>query len=206
MELYLIRHGQTAWSTEGRYTGSTDQQLTADGRAEALLAARVLRAMTGSQLHFDSIWASPLRRAADTAALIFGEDAEFKTCDLLKELDFGDFEGLTLDESYGFKPGWDMWQAGGPSGESATDLNRRARQFVEEYLMNSERSVVIGHGYLLRAVAMYAVGLSPVTGRHLVLDTASVSLIADRRGRRAIIHWNVTADLIKGAKLNFGTE
>jgi broad specificity phosphatase PhoE len=201
MELYLIRHGQTAWSTEGRYTGSTDLELTADGRIEALMAAQVLRTMIGSKLHFDSIWASPLRRAADTATLIFGEDVEIKTCDLLKELDFGEFEGLTIDESHRSKPGWDTWHAGGPSGESTADLNRRARQFVEDYLMTSERSAVIGHGYLLRAVATNAIGLSLIVGKHLVLDTGSVSLIADRRGRRSIIHWNVTADLIKGAEL-----
>jgi broad specificity phosphatase PhoE len=196
MELFLIRHGQTAWSKEGRYTGSTDQELTDDGRVEARRTGRVLRAMTGSQLHFDSIWASPMSRATNTATLIFGETSEFRTCDLLRELNFGELEGMTIEELRRSWPDRDLWQTGGPSGESAAELNERARQFVETYLVESERSAVIGHGYILRAIAICAVGLAPEVGTHLVLDTGSVSLIGDRHGRRAIIHWNVTTSLI----------
>jgi broad specificity phosphatase PhoE len=84
MELFLVRHGQTAWSAEGRYTSSTDLGLTADGRTEARQAAVVLRAMAGSEPKFDSIWVSPLGRAMDTATLMFGRDAKPMTCNLLR--------------------------------------------------------------------------------------------------------------------------
>jgi broad specificity phosphatase PhoE len=195
MDLFLVRHGQTVWSAEGRYTSSTDLELTAHGRTEARQAAVVLRAMAGSQLEFDSIWISPLRRTVETATLMFGRGTKAVTCSLLREVHFGDFEGMTLRESERSRPGWDIWQNGGPNGETASELAARAERFLNNCLDRSQRTVIIAHGYILRMIATRAMGLSPAVGRHLMLDTGSVSLVADRRGRRGIIHWNVTSSL-----------
>ncbi len=85
MEPFLARHGQTVWSSEGRYTSSTDLALTADGQAESTSGTVVLRTMAGSEPKFDSISVSPLIRAVGTATLIFGRDAKLKTCNLLRE-------------------------------------------------------------------------------------------------------------------------
>src|SRR6187200_797509 len=109
MELYLIRHGETTWSTQARYTSRTDLPLTDHGREEAVRARDVLLGLAGPLLKLDSVSTSPLRRARQTAAVIF-EPVEPVVDDLLTELDFGDFEGCNGVEAQQRRPGWDLWR------------------------------------------------------------------------------------------------
>ena len=190
MELYLIRHGETAWSTQARYTSRTDLPLTDHGRAEAVRAREVLQGLAGPLSKLDSVSTSPLKRAVQTCALIFDPPVEPVVSDLLTELDFGDFEGCTGAEAQERRPGWDLWRDGGPEGESLDHLAHRARRFVDG-LPPGGRSVAVAHGYVLRAIAACAVGWPPTAGRALVCDTGSVSVITDRAGRVAIDRWNL---------------
>ena len=87
-ECVLVRHGETAWSLDGRHTGRTDLPLTPVGEAQAAaLAPRPGR------LRFTAVLASPLVRARATAALAGLDDAEIDPD--LAEWDYGDYEGLT---------------------------------------------------------------------------------------------------------------
>ncbi|KDO15974.1 hypothetical protein SPRG_18482, partial [Saprolegnia parasitica CBS 223.65] len=69
VELWLVRHGATAWNAEGRWQGQTDVPLSAVGEAQALALGDHLRALHASQ-PFDAIVSSDLSRAADTARAI----------------------------------------------------------------------------------------------------------------------------------------
>jgi probable phosphoglycerate mutase len=189
MELYLIRHGETTWSTQARYTSRTDLPLTDHGREEAVRARDVLLGLAGPLSKLDSVSTSPLRRARQTAAVIF-EPVEPVVDDLLTELDFGDFEGCNGVEAQQRRPGWDLWRDGGPGGESLDQLAYRAQRFLDA-LPPRGRSAVVAHGYILRAIAARAVGWPPTAGRGLVCDTGSVSVVTDRVGRVAIDRWNV---------------
>ncbi|HLJ02409.1 MAG TPA: histidine phosphatase family protein, partial [Solirubrobacteraceae bacterium] len=91
LELYVVRHGETEWSLSGRHTGSTDLPLTAHGEQNAVALKPRLAAIP-----FDAVYASPLRRALQTAELA-GFSRPIVT-PLLRELDYGDYEGKTSAE------------------------------------------------------------------------------------------------------------
>jgi probable phosphoglycerate mutase len=87
MSLYLIRHGETAWSLSGQHTGRTDIPLTAQGEHEARALAERLRAV-----RFSRVFTSPLLRARRTCELA-GWDAVVDIEPDLVEWDYGDYEG-----------------------------------------------------------------------------------------------------------------
>lgn len=87
LELWLVRHGETAWNREGRVQGSSDPPLSEAGREQA---RRLGRRLVGT--HFDAAYSSDLRRAQETAALALPGAATM--CDArLRELGFGAWEG-----------------------------------------------------------------------------------------------------------------
>src|SRR3990172_8873638 len=95
LRLLLLRHGETAWNRERRYQGWTDTPLSAEGLLQAEAAARELK-----EHAFAAVYASPLRRARDTAAAIAAPHRlEVETDPAFKDLGFGQWEGLTLDEA-----------------------------------------------------------------------------------------------------------
>lgn len=123
--LTLIRHGLTAWNVEGRFQGHSDVPLSDEGRAQARALAGYVAAVQG----VDAVVASPLARAAETAAMAF-PDLPARTDARLRELHFGAFEGRTLVENQA-DPAWPEWMADPygrptPGGESYRDLRERA--------------------------------------------------------------------------------
>ena len=89
LRLYLIRHGETAWSISGQHTGRTDVALTANGEDQARTLERLLRV-----IRFDQVFTSPARRAQSTCALAgLGGLAEVEPD--LAEWDYGEYEGRT---------------------------------------------------------------------------------------------------------------
>ena len=101
-QLYLIRHGETAWSITGQHTGFTDIALTAHGEEQARALAPHLRTM-----HFRKILTSPLRRARQTCESAgLGAEAEMEP-DLV-EWNYGDYEGKRTVDIQEERPGWKM--------------------------------------------------------------------------------------------------
>ncbi len=108
-ELILLRHGETAWSREGRHTGRTDVPLTPKGVADAAaLAPMVARRIAGSRLA--AVFASPAQRAQRTAEL--AGLTVTKTDPDLWEWDYGGYEGITTAEIQRERPGWSLWRDG----------------------------------------------------------------------------------------------
>src|ERR1043166_1227181 len=102
--IYLIRHGQTAWSLSGQHTGRTDILLTEQGEQEARGLAPLLRAV-----RFSRVFTSPRQRARRTCELI-GLDAVAEIESDLSEWDYGDYEGQrSLDIRKG-RPDWNLFQ------------------------------------------------------------------------------------------------
>src|SRR5271157_5761138 len=105
-QLWLIRHGETAWSLSGQHTGRTDIPLTARGQQQAELLGRRLMKKA-----FALVLTSPLRRARDTCKLS-GHGAEAVVDDDLMEWDYGAYEGRTSADIRKESPGWTIWSAG----------------------------------------------------------------------------------------------
>src|SRR5712691_9865758 len=95
----LARHGETAWSLSGRHTGTTDLPLTPRGEENARDLGRRL-----AGIHFDAIYSSPLQRARRTAELAGFPDPQLTS--LLREVDYGTYEGLTTRQIHDSDPAW----------------------------------------------------------------------------------------------------
>ena len=184
MELYLVRHGETAWSRARRHTGRTDLPLSPAGGAEAKALGTHLRGLAA-----DRVLSSPLTRATSTARLAgFGDRLE--TDAALVELDYGEYEGLTTAEIRAQRPGWDLFRDGCPGGETVAAVAERTRSLVAQLSAGSGRAMVFGHGHQLRILTACYLGLPPDAARHLFLGTASLSVLGTEHEWPAILLWN----------------
>jgi len=186
LELVLVRHGETEWSSTGRHTGRTDVALTAKGRQQA--------ESVGAQLagrRFTRVLTSPALRAAETCRLAgFGDRAE-RRGELL-EWDYGAYEGRTTAEIRGERPGWTLWRDGVPGGETLAQVGARADRLLAELEAVTGSVLVFGHGHLLRVVTARWLELDPDSGRLLALDPATISILGYEHEQHVIRRWNVS--------------
>jgi len=183
-ELWLVRHGETEWSAAGRHTSSTDLALTTEGERKAAAVGRLLAGKT-----FALVLASPLRRALETCRLA-GYSAQ--STPELREWGYGAYEGLTTPEIQVENPGWTIWTATPPGGESAEQVGARADRVIATAAAVDGDVVLFGHGHMLRVLAARWLGLEPAGGRLLALSTGSVSVLGHERDVRVLQTWNRT--------------
>ena len=181
-ELWLVRHGATEWSSNGRHTSTTDLPLLPEGEE----AAEGLRSRLAEQ-EFALVLASPRQRARRTAELAGFPDAEVD--DDLVEWDYGDYEGITTPEIRETDPGWSVWTHPTPGGEAAEQVAERLDRVVER-ARTVDRVLVFSHGHALRALAARWLGQPVELGRFLYLDTATTSVLGLDRGTPVVIRWN----------------
>jgi probable phosphoglycerate mutase len=199
LELWLIRHGATAWARSGRHTGRTDLPLLPEGEAQARALAPVL----GRQ-PFLAVLTSPLQRARRTCELA-GLGAAADLCDDLREWDYGAYEGITTAEIHRNRPGWTVWTGGCPDGENAGEVQERCQRVIRRCLALATTAVsaasggeppriaLFAHGHLLRSLAGTWLGLGAGGGALLVLGTGGLSVLGHERSTRAVLRWNVPA-------------
>lgn len=187
-EIWLVRHGQTAWSTTGRHTGGTDIALTSEGRREARSLNRYL-----SRRSFKTVLVSPLRRAEETCRLA-GYTEEARIDPNLREWNYGEFEGKTTPEIRERHPDWDLWKDEIPGGEALAEVVARASKVLESVERSAKDVLIFSHGDMIRVIAALWLGWPPETGRSLALDTASVSILGFDEGNRTLLRWNVVAE------------
>lgn len=184
LDLYLARHGETEWTLNGRHTGRTDLPLTANGEAEA----RALRTRLAG-IEFDAVFSSPLQRAIRTAVIAGFPDP--RQTPLLREFDYGEYEGATSQEIHARNPGWELFRDGCPGGETPAQVNARAEEFIRLCEEVSGRILAFAHGHILRAVAVAWLRLDITTAAGFELDVATVSRLRDDSERgRLIAMWN----------------
>ncbi len=185
-ELWLARHGETAWSRTGRHTGRTDVPLTVRGRSEARALGRAL----GGR-RFALVLASPLSRAWDTCRLAGYAGVARRSDDLL-EWDYGAVEGRTAAEVRADRPGWTIWKGPVPRGERIEDVASRARRVIARSVAADGDVLLFAHGHVLRILAACWLGLPPRDARLLLLSTASLGVLGEEAGTRVIRTWNVS--------------
>ncbi|MBB2934537.1 putative phosphoglycerate mutase [Amycolatopsis bartoniae] len=187
-ELFLLRHGQTEWSVNGRHTGRTDIPLTPAGENQARAAGLTLGGLRkGPAL----VLSSPRQRAVRTAELA-GLVVNERTEDLA-EWDYGDYEGVTTPQIRETVPDWTVWHGPIPGGETADQVGARADRLlarVRAALADTE-VVLVGHGHFSRVLVARWLGLPATAGVHFGLDPAGVSVLGDERGEPKIEHLNI---------------
>jgi probable phosphoglycerate mutase len=201
MTLYVLRHGETAWSRQRRHTGRSDIPLTEEGRAQARAIGPFLSALRESA-PFSLVLSSPLVRAAETAVLAGVTAAldprlmEPAALDpRLMEWDYGDYDGVTSDAIRAERPDWDLWRDGCPGGETPEQVRRRVDALLAERVipaLGGDRDVLlVAHSHLLRALAARWLNLPIDGGRLLVLGPAGVGVLGDEHGGPAVLGWNL---------------
>jgi len=183
-EIWLLRHGATEWSRNGRHTGSSDIPLLPEGEAEA----RGLAPLLAGQ-HFAQVWVSPLQRARRTCELA-GLGAQAQPNENLREWDYGSYEGITTAEIRQTVPGWSVWSHGCPGGEDAVAVTQRCEALIAQLLALEGNIALFAHGHLLRSLAGTWIGQGAVGGKHLALGTGSHSLLGFERENPVILRWN----------------
>ncbi|WP_346354290.1 alpha-ribazole phosphatase [Azotosporobacter soli] len=152
--VFLIRHGETEWNKNMKYQGQTDVPLSDAGRKQAeKLASRL------SKVDFAAVYSSDLIRAYETATVLAApHELPVTVCPGLKEINFGEWEGLTYDNISGQWSG-EMQRLFSrpneveiPSGESFYQVQQRVVASLEELVKahENETILVVSHGAAIR--------------------------------------------------------
>lgn len=184
LQLWLVRHGETEWSTSGQHTGRTDLPLTLEGKLHARQIAGFLAGRA-----FALVLTSPLQRARETCRLAgYGDSAVIDAN--LREWDYGEYEGRTTPQIQLERQAWSLWRDGVIGGERIEQVAARAQKVIDRAVGSSGDVLLFAHGHILRVLTACWLGLPPDAGRLFALGTASVSVLGYERDTRVITQWN----------------
>lgn len=179
-ELWIIRHGATAWSASGRHTSVTEVPLEPEGEEQARELGKRLNAAD-----FDLVLSSPRERATRTAALAGFPDPMLDAN--LAEWNYGDYEGITTSEIRQAVPDWTVFESPTPGGETADQVAARADAVIARV---AGRTIVFTHGHFGRVLTARWLGLSATDGRYFDLDTATINVLGYEREQPVLLRWN----------------
>ena len=176
----LIRHGETLWTQEKRYQGSTDTSLSREGRKKIHGLAQTFRRGDA-----DLIYTSTLRRSKESGEIIakamgkkIVEDAR------INEIGFGSWEGKTAQDLLAENdPVYKKWMKGrwvtAPGGESLQSLRKRVKAFLSycEKKYKDKTIVVVLHGGTIRMILLELLNLPLKYMFSIRIDPASVSVV-----------------------------
>lgn len=171
-QIYLARHGETAWTLSGQHTSYTDIPLTDRGEANARALAGRLHG-----LHFDRVLTSPLQRARRTCELAGFGDRAAVDADLV-EWNYGEYEGKRTADIRKERPGWSLFRDGCPGGETFEAVGARADRVIGRLRAMGGDVLVFSHSHFLRILAARWLGLPVTAGRYFLLTTASLSILS----------------------------
>jgi 2,3-bisphosphoglycerate-dependent phosphoglycerate mutase len=178
--LIIVRHGQSEWNLENRFTGEVNVELTPLGVEEAKTAGKLLR-----PFNFDLAFTSILKRAIDTLEIILNETGRSHIpvikSQSLNERNYGDLQGLNkkeVENKYGSEQ-FLLWrrsfEVAPPNGESLKDTYNRVIPFYIEAILPKLKEgkdvIISAHGNSLRALMMYLENISPKEIPNVTLPT-----------------------------------
>jgi broad specificity phosphatase PhoE len=198
--LVLVRHGETLWHRDNRYAGSSDVALSPHGRKQAHVLAE-----WATTAALDGVWASTLSRAEETArACAELTGTRLVTDERLRELDFGDAEGLTRQEMDLRFPGaardfqHDPVRHHLPGGEDPVRAARRFSSCLQEIAepRPTGRVLVVAHSTVIRLALCSMIGVEPSRYRRLfpVLGNCALTEINLDASDVALLEFNTPLD------------
>ena len=164
--LVLVRHGQSQWNLENRFTGWIDVPLTEEGRSEAMRAGETIKSLG---IHFDIAYTSVLIRAIHTLEIILSilkqEEIPIVKDQALNERHYGQLQGMNKDDMrkrFGEEQ-VKLWRrsfdVAPPEGESLKDTAARTIPFFESRILidvkAGKNALVAAHGNSLRSIVMH---------------------------------------------------
>lgn len=179
--VYLIRHGETVWNAEMKFQGHKDVPLSDKGVKQARSLADRLQ-----EQEIAAVYASDLGRAVQTAReLALPRGLEINTMPALRELNFGDWEGLTFKEiKKSHHSLLQEWWANPlatriPGGECLSDLVARVTGAIKEIIAfnNNKQVAVVCHGGPIRALVASVLGMDLNENWRIRQDNAALNII-----------------------------
>ncbi len=199
MRVYLLRHGQTVWNSEGRAQGQMDSELSLLGRAHA---ARLARVLAGVPLR--AVYSSPLIRAFDTAqAVAAPHGLSVVTDGDLREIGLGAWEGLTsaqITDRFGdmiARRRRDPLGVVSPGGESLFQVQGRVMGALRTILgwHHAATIAVVAHGAVNKIVLLSALGAPLDSFWRLRQDNGAINIVELDGGRSYVRVVNETVHL-----------
>jgi broad specificity phosphatase PhoE len=184
VNVFAIRHGETAWSLSGQHTGTTDIPLTDNGRRLAQRMRPVLATKS-----FGLVLCSPMQRARETCELAGFGDKALIDSDLL-EWNYGEYEGLTPKQIHEVASGWMIFRDGCPGGEAPEEVGARVDRVIARSRAADGDTVLFAHGHVLRVLVARWIGLPASGGQHFLLNTGTLSVLSYYREIPALRIWN----------------
>ena len=176
--LVLVRHAQAKPFDKDSY------RLSAPGEQQAIALGEFWKARN---IRFDEVYCGTLRRHTHTAELAGFTSPQ--VTDLLREVDYGDYEGLTSTQIHEANPSWEVYSDGSPGGETPVQIYARAQQFIALSGESGGRAIAFAHGHILRAVGAAWIRSDLRVAAGLTLDVATLCVLRDD-GHRLINLWN----------------
>ncbi|KAJ5568975.1 hypothetical protein N7450_011461 [Penicillium hetheringtonii] len=194
--IFIVRHGETEWSANNRYTGTRDIPLTLNGEKEAVQAKDkfVGPKKLIEVANLRAIYCSPLARARRTAEILFPKVRTdlFKLDEGLREWDYGNFEGLTPSQikksQLGESSTWDLWLDGCPDGEVSLNIKARLDALIlkiKEDIQGSSKQqdiVCVTHRHIAIALALLLTGIPFQYGSKFAIETAGIMVLHVHQG------------------------
>jgi broad specificity phosphatase PhoE len=197
--VYLVRHGQTAWNKEEIFRGRTDVPLNEAGLKEASLAAEYFR-----ETEIQAIYSSPLSRAWQTAGKIAEVvRREVVSLDGINDMSFGTWEGQSLrNVQKNDSERYNQWRDAPhlvkiPGGETLEEIRVRAMAALEEVIRShAGRSVIlVSHRVINKVLICGVLGLDNSHFWQIGQDTTAINLIQHRHGRYILSLMNESCHL-----------
>lgn len=179
MKLYLIRHGQTDWNIQGKIQGRQDISLNETGRQQARLLSGGM-----DQRPVTQIFSSRQKRAVETAAMIGArQKVDVDVIEGLEEVDFGSWEGLTMDQiREQFPAEYERWtlnpvEVAPPGGETLTDVYQRCKRVAEGIIAQAKGDLaIVSHGATLAHLMSWLLRDHP-EAEEIIVENASITTI-----------------------------
>jgi len=204
-EIILTRHGETKWNVEEVFRGRIDIELNQNGIRQAELLAEYL-----SGRNIDAIYSSPLRRASKTAEIIAGyHGLDVEMAPGLIDLDFGDWQGLSLQEVKDKYAGAFLEWASRPhkveipAGESLRQVRQRAMNVVDDVIAKDKGTVIlIAHRVVNKVLICALLGLDNSHFWNIRQDNCGITTFTYEKGRFVLIEHNNTSFLNRKDRLS----
>ncbi|GFZ47342.1 hypothetical protein JCM24511_05085 [Saitozyma sp. JCM 24511] len=185
--VYLIRHGETEWSLNGRHTGVSDIPLTANG--EKMVKEMGPRMMGPGKLIDPAavrhVFISPRKRAQRTAELLFGANPLPKcymtTEPEVAEWDYGAYEGMLTKDIRKDRPDWEIWTDGCPPGdtpgETPQQMSDRVDRVIAKVRAIHTKVMIFSHGHFTRVFIARWCGFPLKAGYNFAADAGGLAVL-----------------------------
>ncbi len=183
-QIILVRHGETEWSKNGKHTSYSDIPLTLEGERQASSLKKEL-----SDWDFKLVLCSPRTRAKRSCELAGLLDRAEITDDLT-EWNYGEYEGITTKEIRKTDPTWTVFTSPTPGGETPDQVAERCDRVIARAKSVNEDVVLFAHSHVLRVLIARWLELSPVEGRHFVLQTGTLNILSYEHESTVLISLN----------------